>query len=576
MGTSVRYDNFFAYSSKGQKYFNTNFSERVNIIHGKNTSGKSTFIQALFYTFGINDEKRKLAELIKEGVIFRLDLTIYNPDKIKVSIVRDDEIISIKIADKPPVKFIGIGANNSREHVKLKKYLSELFGFTLHLEYENEYKPASLEAMFLPYYIAQDVGWVYRHKSFRGLDFVKNFKNDFFDYFLGITNNYDRIEKSKLDREKKALEAESRLINKIDIDDKKIRLSKLKDEVFTAKTIEYIEPYKENKSKLIELEKEYLSICNKITLLEESRKILRRVRRSLSNDILSNTKCPTCSHELSHSTEDTYNYFQDLNDTEKQLEDLNENIKHLKDSQGKLNSIINDINEKKMAVEKDYYELLEYNVDNVTMESWLNNKVNLKLSGELNSKLGEITSKIYNIEEKLSKFKTDEVVKKERRNANYTFKSIFERYVSELKIKPFEDEQFYLLYEIPAFPRQGVELLKTLLAYSFSFVEIIKKTNYVHVLPFALDAIFEGDFEDESKNEILEFIKNHSSPNQQLIVSIADSKSNTHSAKTYNEKHFNNKAKLICIGDNTKQRSLLEEYNGQLENYISETFEILG
>jgi hypothetical protein len=65
---------------------------------------------------------------------------------------------------------------NIHQHVKGKAPLSDLFGFTLHLEYDNEYKPASLEAMFLPYYIAQDVGWVYRHKSFRGLDFAVFFK----------------------------------------------------------------------------------------------------------------------------------------------------------------------------------------------------------------------------------------------------------------------------------------------------------------------------------------------------------------------------------------------------------------
>lgn len=69
MGVSVEYNNFFAYSSKGRKYFNTIFHKGVNIVHGKNTSGKSTFIQALLYTFGINDEKRKLAEILNEGVI---------------------------------------------------------------------------------------------------------------------------------------------------------------------------------------------------------------------------------------------------------------------------------------------------------------------------------------------------------------------------------------------------------------------------------------------------------------------------------------------------------------------------
>lgn len=576
MGISVEYNKFFAYSSKENKYFDTSFSKGINIVHGKNTSGKSTFIQALNYTFGINDEKRKLADLLTESVIFRLDLTIHNPTPISISIVRDDEIVSIKVGKQQPVKFIGIGGNNSREHVKLKVFLSELFGFTLHLEYENEYKPASLEAMFLPYYIAQDVGWVYRHKSFRGLDFVKNFKNDFFDYFLGITNNYDRLEKTHLDKEKKDLEAESRLLNKIEQSNKKYKLAKMKDEVFTAKTNEYIEPYKENKSELIKLEKEYITICNKITLLEESRKVLLRVKRNLNTNILADMTCPKCSHELSHSVEDTYNYFQDKNDTEKQIKEIKSNIDDLKKSQGKLNSVINEIEVKKKVVEQDYYELLDYSVDNVTLDSWLKNKVNVEISGELISKLGEIASRIHSIEEKLSKFKTDEVVKKERKNASYAFKSKFEKYISELKVKPFEDDRFYLLYDIPAFPRQGVELLKTLLAYNFTFVETIKKTEYVHIFPFVLDAIFEGDFEDESKDEILEFIKNRISPDQQFIVSIADSKSNVNSATLYKKKYFGDDAKMICIGENSKKRSFLTEYNGKEDEYINETLDILS
>lgn len=576
MGISVNYNRFFAFSNKENKYFDTTFSKGINIVHGKNTSGKSTFIQALNYTFGINDEKIKLADLLAESVIFRLDLTIHNPVATSVSIVRYDEIVSIQVGKKQPVKFIGIGGNNSREHVKLKMFLSDLFGFTLHLEYDNEYKPASLEAMFLPYYIAQDVGWVYRHKSFRGLDFVKNFKNDFFDYYLGIINNYDHLEKTRLDKEKKDLEAESRLLHKIEQSSKTYKLAKMKDEVFTAKTNEYIEPYKENKSELIKLEKEYLLACNKITLLEESRKVLLRVKRSLDANILSATKCPTCSHDLSHSIEDTYNYLQDKNDTEKQIKELNENIKDLKESQGKLNSIINNIDEKRKIIEQDYYELLEYRVDNVTLESWLKNKVNVEVAGELISRLGEITSKIHDIETALSKFKTDETVKEERMNASYTFKSTFEKYTSELKVKPFENDRFYLLYDIPAFPKQGVELLKTLLAYNFTFVETIKKTKYVHVLPFVLDAIFEGDFEDESKDEILTFIKNHVPLDQQCIFSIADSKSNANSATSYNMKHFKGKANLICIGENTKQRSFLTKYKFEDNKYINETMDILS
>jgi len=571
----VEYNNFFAYSENNNKFFNTSFSSNFNIVHGKNTSGKSSLLQSILYTFGINDEKRKLDELLSEDVVFRLDFTIKNPHATKVSIVRDGEILVVKKSDEMPVKFIGISGNSSREHIKLKTYLADLFGFRLHLEYEREYKLASLEAMFLPYYIAQDVGWVSRHKSFRGLDFVKNFKTDFFDYYLGIVNDFDRIEKVKLENERKALQAECKLFHRVEENNKTFKLSKLKDEAYLSKSAEYIEPYKNHRSELISLEKEYLDTCNKLTRLEESRKLLLKVKRSLKKDLLSEMDCPTCEQQLNHTTEDTYNYLQDLNDTEKQLAELNGNIKKLKKTQGDINSLRSKIDDKRSIVESDYYELLDYKVDNITFESWLKTKVNVELSQEVSKKIGENYSKILGIEEKLKKFKTEEAVAAERRKASVDFKNIFEKYVSSLKVKHFGDERFYLLYEIPAFPRQGVELLKTLLAYNLSFLEVIKPTEYTHVLPFMMDAIFEGDLEDESRSDILSFIQKYGPKDQQVIFSIADSKSNKNSALSYNNQHFEGKAKLICIGENTRTRSFLKDYNGEFEEYLTETLTIL-
>ena len=92
----VKYSNFFAYSKKTKKCFNTSFSDGINIVHGKNTSGKSTLLQCILYTFGINDEKRKLEELLSEDVIFRLELTLVGSVAKKVNIIRDGEVLLIK------------------------------------------------------------------------------------------------------------------------------------------------------------------------------------------------------------------------------------------------------------------------------------------------------------------------------------------------------------------------------------------------------------------------------------------------------------------------------------------------
>ena len=141
---SVEYNRFFAFSSTSKKFFHTTFSRGINIVHGKNTSGKSTLLQSLLYTFGINDEKRKLSEILSDDVIFRLDFTVKGQGEKKVSIVRDDEIISIKVDDEKSIKFIGISANNSREHIKLKHFLF-LINFNIHLNLNKNYlsKPSS-------------------------------------------------------------------------------------------------------------------------------------------------------------------------------------------------------------------------------------------------------------------------------------------------------------------------------------------------------------------------------------------------------------------------------------------------
>lgn len=571
MKSIIKYERFFAYSEEKNKFFYTEFNEGINIIHGKNTSGKSTLIQAILYTFGINDEKNKLDELLKENVLFRLDMTVTCEQSEKISIIRDDEIIVIKRSDKLIKKFTGISGNKAFEHKELKEYLGNLFGFKLYLESTGEYKQASLESMFLPYYIAQDVGWVYRHKSFRGLDFIKNFKRDFFDYYLGIINNYDRDKKYELENLKKEYEEEIKFLLNTERKKDELHLSTLKDEKFINKATEYIEVYKTNKSELIELEKKYLIQSNKLAYLEQRKSMLARVKQALKKQVPFENDCPTCNQELPTSIEAIYEFYQDYSDTEKQIIEINTIIKNLKETKGCINSLKADIQKYKELVSKDYAILVKYNVDDLTFNTWIDNKTNVKLSETITTKIGEITIKLDETINQLRDFKTDEEIMKERDNKDYQFKSYFENSLLALGVKKFDDNRFLLLYKIPAFPKQGVELLKTLLAYSFSFNKIIEQTDYVHRFPFMLDAIFEGDLEDENRNIILKYIYNNQPKDTQVIMSISDSKSNKTSVQDYNKIHFFNQANLICIGKNSHERAFLSEYKNEYNNYLEET-----
>ena len=160
MRTIIKYTQFFIYTENPKKCFCAKFEDGINIIYGANTSGKSSVLQAINYTFGINDEKHKLNEILQEKPIFRIDFEVTRDSMEKVVIIRDDEFVYIKRGDLPIKKFLGISGSSSAEHIDLKKYISEIFGFNMMVESNGEIQSASIEAMFLPYYVSQDYGWV--------------------------------------------------------------------------------------------------------------------------------------------------------------------------------------------------------------------------------------------------------------------------------------------------------------------------------------------------------------------------------------------------------------------------------
>ncbi|WP_281298860.1 hypothetical protein [Flavobacterium limnophilum] len=571
MKSQIIYKNFFIFSEKSNTSFFTTFSSDINIIHGKNTSGKSTIIQAIHYAFGINDEKHKLAEILSEKVIFRLDFLIKKEFVENITIVRDDDFIYIKRENQPLEKFSGIIGNSSKEHIKLKHYLAELCGFNLQLETSGEYKLASLEAMFLPYYVAQDYGWVLALKSFRGLDFFRNFKYDYYDYYLGITNEYDRLEKQNLEKEKKDFENQIKFLTNIEKQNDELNLSKLKDESFISKSIEYIDSYKKNKDELIQTEKKYIVKCNEVTFYEERLKILNKVKISLKKENPIKDDCPTCKQSLPSLLENIYEYSQDVNNTNAEIEKIKVKFKDL---QSTINSLEEKISIQKEKVTKDYSILDKYKIEDLTFGTWLDNKTKVKLSENILTQIGETTINLNKKISELKKFKTDDEIKKERNSRDFQFKNYFIDFLNELNVKKFDDDKYTLLYWMGIFPKQGVELLKTMLAYYFAFNRVIEDTEYIHRLPFLLDAIFKEDIDEDNRKLILKFIYKNKPKNEQIIFSFAESKKNPKTAEEYNRELMKNEAKLI-LTDLKNERSVLKPLTGDQNEYLEETLKLI-
>ncbi|QYS89035.1 hypothetical protein [Flavobacterium davisii] len=125
-----------------------------------------------------------------------------------------------------------------------------------------------------------------------------------------------------------------------------------------------------------------------------------------------------------------------------------------------------------------------------------------------------------------------------------------------------------------SFPKQGVELLQTMLAYYFAFNKVIKETEYVHRFPFLLDAIFKEDIDEDNRKIILEFIYKNKPKDEQIIFSIAESKDNKITVNNYNKESMNNEAKLI-LTDLTNKRSILKPFNMEQKRHLEETMKLI-
>lgn len=147
MNATITFNRLFVSSELHRVCFCGEFSPSANIISGRNTSGKSSLIQSLLFTFGVNDIKENLDEILEYQPTFRVDFTkTVNGIEEKYTIVRERRSIYVKEPTGKVVPFHGINSDNSAEHITLKEYVRNLVGFTLHLEQKGELKSAPSKA----------------------------------------------------------------------------------------------------------------------------------------------------------------------------------------------------------------------------------------------------------------------------------------------------------------------------------------------------------------------------------------------------------------------------------------------
>ncbi len=574
MKTYLTINKIFIHSETNGKSFFTDFGKKLNVIYGANTSGKSTLIQLILFTFGINDNKTKLTKILAEKILTRIDITIKKEDQnIEYTFVRKDETIYIKDSLTNKVTtFNGISGNNSAEHYKLKEYFINLLNFDLLLETKTGISKAPIETIFLPYYVSQDVGWVYLRKSFSNLDFYKNFKEDFLDYYLGITRLEDKEKKKTIENELAEKIQRYNFYMNFETNDSTIETSRLIDDSFKGKGQEFINEITERKKDLLQFENQFVKKTNSLTYNNQRLSVISKVGRNHTHQFPGKDNCPICQQTLPIDTTQIYEYYQEENDTIKIKDQILSENKKL---QSELNSLVNKIKQLRGQLSNDYHKHIIYSNNNVTLDEWIKTQANIKLDSSIKENIGKLAIEISDLKVKLKTFKNDDDIESERKIKNILFKECYSVNNIKLDVPRLNDNRFNYIYELSSFPFQGVELHLAVLSYHFSFNKIINETDSIHRLPLILDSIFKEDLDGPSKEKILDFICKNQPIDTQTIISIADNKSKDSRIEYYNEKFFNSETKLICIGNSIDKESIMKQHDKKLDKILNDTFEIM-
>lgn len=574
MSKILKYNSIFIFSDSQQKYFYCDFQEGINIIHGANTSGKSTLIQTILYIFGVNDVKRYLDPVYLPDSILRLDCSILEDGyEAPMTIIRSEGSICVKVGSSPIQSFEGITGNNSFEHKRLKSFFRELLGFNLLLMQKDEYIEASIEVLFLPYYISQAVGWVSFRKTFEGLEFYKNFKDDYLDYYLGINLPNDLVEKIKLENEKKALLIRKDILEQTIQNEPSMVLANIENDALKDKCVEYVNQLSKNEGELQKLQNNYIELCNELEFFKIRKRLLSKIKsnQSTQNPIQKGC-CPLCKQELPYNISIAYQYLQKYEDTESELKDIKLKINTTTAS---IDSTACKIKELTSKIEKKREILNKYSDGGLTMEQWLDNQAKVLLLSDIESEKGNMLTRIDTIDKELKTYKSDKDIEALRNQYKYKFKASFIKNLACLNVPIPDDDRFTDLYKITALPHQGVELLKAMFAYHFAFNDLIKSNKSIHRMPFMLDAIFKEDIDTDNKKLILQFVKNNHPSDTQTIFSMADKHNleNQLSAVDSNRAYFDNLANLIHVSD--QERSLLKDWVNDYDKMKEDTILIM-
>ncbi|MFG1492673.1 hypothetical protein ABMA75_03835 [Halobacteriovorax sp. ZH4_bin.1] len=498
------------------------FKKGMNLVLGKNRTGKSSILKNIFWTFGAdvkmhpNWKKLDVYNILKFSFAEK-DYYIYRRGSRYKLFSGEFELIDI--------------FDSVTKGIGLK--LAEIFSFNLTLNDRFGVPTIPPPAyLFVPFYIDQDLSWGKTVSGFNRLGQFSSWKTDVLEYHIGIKPKEYYTFKSKVKegkvqleeklREKKVLDniskhhKETLQVAEFDSD-----FESFKEEI--KKLLVELEPLKRQQAKYKETLKQlYSDKINLEKLINSSIDIKNGLvkEEEFCSKSGAHIDCPTCGAEYQNSFEERMAIAMDVGGVSDLIVDLQQDfLKTVKE--------IDKNKTQKSEIEDNIAyinTLLTDKKEKVTLQDLINNegkKESLKVIGKelsiLNAKISDIEEGIEDSQKEMDKY----VDLEHKKKVIEEYHSYMESFLIKLEVTGLDSSVYNSLS--CSLDETGSDLPRALVAYFYAFVHtLIKKNKNCILPPMVIDSPNTGG-QDKFRLPILyKFITDNTPKEAQLILGVED------------------------------------------------------
>lgn len=554
-----------------KKSYSCNFTNGMNLLIGKNKTGKSSIIKSIFYSFSskVNFDdfwEKNVNEYIVEFAIFDIDYIIRRKKKNQ----RDSEYYIYSNN-----QFLGKYHNQD----ELSEKLSEIFKINFKFSSKNDSSKElfiSPSVLFSYMYVDQHYGWTKIGEGLNDTQKYKNSREEIIKYIVGYLNSeYYSLENERknLEGELKALEKKYAIIDNF-INNLKEQIPENHDEKLISRSKIY------NNSIIKKLEKALRESFIIVEQLEQTKNNLYRNKQEInqlnkimkelqldidfSRELDDEIMCPYCGvvHENSIN-----NKISIVNNYEEAYELRKEKIKDDKN----LNSILENLNLEKVNLDnqiRNYNIEIKRNKKEFSMVQKYRNEGKFEIIVKSKNDLNKINEEIEEKKlktvlkkesiDKLKDSKRRQIILEDIKSYFYDYSEKLSADTSNIKFKNFKPTHKSIDGS------SGSEGTRLILAYFLSLYSLnIEREDF----PFKfliIDTPNQQGQDSENLEKIYNLLSEFSETKGQMIIA-------SERLTGFEDKVSN----FINIGE-TKKKTLSEKYYNKHLEYLTVLNEISG